>query len=119
MIDTRRRSHARFGTAARIVALLLATMHALLVAAPLGERADSGVAAIHVEQAGTSTHHAHGELCALVRRIAPRRAARAAPIAALDATVGAQANPEARHVVRRSGTARQPASRTARLTHRA
>jgi hypothetical protein len=34
--------------------------------APLAERADdSGVAAVHVEQAGTSRHHAHGDFCAV------------------------------------------------------
>lgn len=65
MITTRRRLHARLGTATRIVATLLATMHALVVVAPLADRANSTVAAVHVEQAGTSTHHAHGELCAL------------------------------------------------------
>jgi hypothetical protein len=43
----------------------LATIHTLIVFAPLAERADSRVPAVHVEQAGTSTHHAHGELCAL------------------------------------------------------
>lgn len=55
----------RVGTAGRVIAALLVAMHALVVAAPLAERADSTVAAVHVEQAGTSTHHAHGELCAL------------------------------------------------------
>ncbi|HEU5183464.1 MAG TPA: hypothetical protein VFU01_02775 [Gemmatimonadaceae bacterium] len=55
----------RAGTAGRVIAALLVAMHALVVAAPLAERADSTVAAVHVEQAGTSTHHAHGELCAL------------------------------------------------------
>lgn len=55
----------RLGTAGRVIAALLVVMHALVVVAPLADRADSTVAAVHVEQAGTSTHHAHGELCAL------------------------------------------------------
>lgn len=55
----------RLGTAGRVIAALLAVMHALVVVAPLADRADSTVAAVHVEQAGTSAHHAHGELCAL------------------------------------------------------
>jgi hypothetical protein len=62
---THKRPHLRFGRASRVVAALLATMHALVIFGPLAERADSTVAAVHVEQAGTSTHHAHGELCAL------------------------------------------------------
>ncbi|HEY7408953.1 MAG TPA: hypothetical protein VH638_11860 [Gemmatimonadaceae bacterium] len=50
----------------RAAAALLAMAQLLLVAAaPLAERPDSTVAAVHVEQAGTSTHHAHGELCAV------------------------------------------------------
>ena len=50
----------------RVATALLAMAQLLLVtAAPLAERADSTVAAVHVEQAGTSTHHAHGELCAV------------------------------------------------------
>ncbi len=61
----RRYLHSRFGTAVRVVATVLAMTHALLAFAPLAERADSRVAAVHVEEAGTSTHHAHGELCAL------------------------------------------------------
>jgi hypothetical protein len=36
----------------------------IVASAPLGERPDSRVAAVHVEQAGTSTHHAHDDLCA-------------------------------------------------------
>jgi hypothetical protein len=35
-----------------------------VAAAPLADRPSSSVAAIHVEQAGTSVHHSHGELCA-------------------------------------------------------
>ena len=55
-----------FTRAMRIVAALAAMFQLLLVAAaPLAERTDSIVAAVHVEQAGTSTHHAHGELCAV------------------------------------------------------
>lgn len=54
-----------FGRALRIVAALATMMQLLIVAAaPLGERAASDVAAVHVEQAGTSTHHAHDDLCA-------------------------------------------------------
>jgi len=50
----------------RIATAVLAMMQLLLAAAaPLAERPDSTVAAVHVEQAGTSTHHAHGELCAI------------------------------------------------------
>ena len=50
----------------RLAAALVAMMQLLLAAAaPLAERPDSTVAAVHVEQAGTSTHHAHGELCAV------------------------------------------------------
>lgn len=55
----------RFRAVTRVLAAVLAAMHALVVAAPLADRADSTVAAVHMEQAGTSTHHAHGELCAL------------------------------------------------------
>lgn len=36
----------------------------IVAAAPIAERAASDVAAVHIEQAGTSTHHAHGDLCA-------------------------------------------------------
>jgi hypothetical protein len=50
----------------RIACAVLAMMQLLLAtAAPLAERPDSTVAAVHVEQAGTSAHHAHGELCAV------------------------------------------------------
>lgn len=46
--------------------MVLASVYAFLVTfAPLAERADSSVAPVHAEQAGTSTHHAHGELCAV------------------------------------------------------
>jgi hypothetical protein len=55
-----------FTRALRIVTALVAMAQLLLaVAAPLAEPPDSTVAAVHVEQAGTSTHHAHGELCAV------------------------------------------------------
>ena len=47
-----------------ITALVTFAQLLLVAAAPLAERADSDVAPVHVEQAGTSTHHAHGELCA-------------------------------------------------------
>lgn len=49
----------------RTVTALVTIAQLLIVAtAPLAERADSDVAAVHVEQAGTSAHHAHGDLCA-------------------------------------------------------
>jgi hypothetical protein len=47
-----------------ITALVTFAQLLLVAAAPLAERGDSDVAPVHVEQAGTSTHHAHGELCA-------------------------------------------------------
>jgi hypothetical protein len=54
-----------FPRAIRIVTALVAMLQVLLVAAaPLAEQPDSRVAAVHVEQAGTRVHHAHGELCA-------------------------------------------------------
>jgi hypothetical protein len=37
----------------------------IIAAAPLAERADGSVAAVHAEQAGTSRHHAHGDFCAV------------------------------------------------------
>ena len=37
----------------------------VVAAAPLAERADSSVAAVHMEQAGTSRHHAHADFCAV------------------------------------------------------
>jgi len=52
--------------APRVVTVIATMLQLLLVAAaPLAERPDSTVAAIHVEQAGTSAHHAHGEMCAV------------------------------------------------------
>jgi hypothetical protein len=54
-----------FGRVLRTVAALATMMQLLIVAAaPLAERADSSVAAVHVEQGGTSTHYAHDDLCA-------------------------------------------------------
>lgn len=97
MITTRRRRHVRFGTATRIFATLLATMHALVVVAPLADRADSTVAAVHVEQAGTSAHHAHGELCALCAAshlVAPPARV---PIPPVFARVGARTSADRRH----------------------
>lgn len=69
------------------VATALMTMVQLLIAAsaPLGERSDSTVAAVHIEQAGTSAHHAHGELCALCvasHLVAPPARAAVAPMVA-------------------------------------
>ena len=49
----------RLATAMAVMVQLL-----VVIAAPLGERAAENVAAVHVEQAGTRAHHAHGELCA-------------------------------------------------------
>jgi hypothetical protein len=66
MRHTRPQPPARFDRVARAFALILASVHALVVTvAPLAERADNSVAPVHAEQAGTSTHHAHGELCAV------------------------------------------------------
>jgi hypothetical protein len=65
MHATRQPRALGFGRAMRIITAL-ATMTQLFIvaAAPLAERAASDVAAVHVEQAGTRTHHAHDELCA-------------------------------------------------------
>lgn len=74
-----------FTRATRIATALAAMLQLLLVAAaPLAERTDSIVAAVHVEQAGTSTHHAHGELCAVCTAshlVAPPTRPPAAPVA--------------------------------------
>jgi hypothetical protein len=97
MIITRRRWHVHFGTATRVIATLLATMHAMIILAPLAERAESTVAAVHVEQAGTSTHHAHSELCALCAAshlVAPPGRA---PIPAAFALAAAPPSAERRH----------------------
>lgn len=73
-----------FTASARVVTALVTTLQLLLVAAaPLAERPDSTVAAIHVEQAGTSAHHAHGELCAVCAAshlVAPTTRAATAPV---------------------------------------
>lgn len=66
MARTRRQADLRFNTVTRLLAVILASVHALVITfAPLAERADTSVAPVHAEQAGTSTHHAHGELCAV------------------------------------------------------
>lgn len=66
MARTRPPIRARFNAVTRVLAVVLASMHALVITfAALAERADSSVAPIHAEQAGTSTHHAHGDLCAV------------------------------------------------------
>lgn len=69
----------------RVLAVILASVHALVITfAPLAERADSSVAPIHAEQAGTSAHHAHGELCAVCAAshlVAPLPRAPLAPLA--------------------------------------
>jgi hypothetical protein len=55
-----------FSRALRLATALVTMVQLLIVAAaPLAERPESTVAAVHVEEAGTSTHHAHGELCAV------------------------------------------------------
>jgi hypothetical protein len=52
--------------ALRTATALVASVQLLTaLAAPLAERAESDVAAVHVEQAGTSRHHAHGDFCAV------------------------------------------------------
>ena len=62
----RSQAHPRFKMVTRVLAVILASVHALVITfAPLAERADSSVAPVHAEQAGTSTHHAHGDLCAV------------------------------------------------------
>ncbi|MGQ0712188.1 MAG: hypothetical protein ACT4PJ_00500 [Gemmatimonadaceae bacterium] len=54
-----------FNRALRLVtAFVTMTQLVIVAAAPLGERASSDVAAVHVEPGGTSTHHAHDDLCA-------------------------------------------------------
>ena len=66
MPRTRLHESLRFNMVTRVLAVILASVHALVITlAPLAERADTSVAPVHAEQAGTSTHHAHGELCAL------------------------------------------------------
>lgn len=66
MPRTRPQTSMRFKAMTRALAVVLASVHALVITfAPLAERPDSDVAPIHAEQAGTSTHHAHGELCAV------------------------------------------------------
>ena len=62
----------------RACAIVMATLHVMLVVgAPLADRSDSSVAALHVEQAGTSAHHAHDGrciICAASHLVAPPRA---------------------------------------------
>jgi hypothetical protein len=86
-----------FTRALRVATALVAIAQLLLAAAaPLAERPDSTVAAIHVEQAGTSTHHAHGELCAVCAAshlVAPPTRAAVAPVLA---TVSTRAHAEVR-----------------------
>ena len=48
-----------------VTAIVTSAQLLIAAAAPLAERADSSVAAVHVEQAGTSRHHAHGDFCAV------------------------------------------------------
>lgn len=86
-----------FTRALRIATALVAMAQLVLAAAaPLAERLDSTVAAVHVEQAGTSTHHAHGELCAVCAAshlVAPPVRAAGAPVLA---TVSSHAGAEVR-----------------------
>jgi hypothetical protein len=66
MARTRPQAHSRFHPVTRALAIILASVHALVITlAPLAERASGSVAPVHAEQAGTSTHHAHGDLCAV------------------------------------------------------
>ncbi len=65
MHTTCRRRPLRFARTMRIItAIATMTQLVIVAAAPLAERADSDVAAVHVEPGGTSTHHAHDDLCA-------------------------------------------------------
>jgi hypothetical protein len=48
-----------------VTAIVTLAQLVVVTAAPLGERADSGIAAVHMEQAGTSRHHGHGDFCAV------------------------------------------------------
>lgn len=48
----------------RVIALFAIAQLAIIAAAPLAERVDTAVAAVHVEQEGTQLHHAHGDFCA-------------------------------------------------------
>ena len=66
MVRTRPQARLRLDPVTRVLAVILASVHALVITvAPLAERADTSVAPIHAEQAGTRTHHAHGALCAV------------------------------------------------------
>ena|SRR5688572_27460601 len=65
-----RRSRSSFGARLRqavraVTAVVTSAQLLVAAAAPLAERADSSVAAVHMEQAGTSRHHAHGDFCAV------------------------------------------------------
>jgi hypothetical protein len=56
----------RTGPVFRALATLLAVVHVFAIGvARFAERPESTVAAVHVETAGTSLHHAHAELCAV------------------------------------------------------
>jgi hypothetical protein len=48
-----------------VTAIVTLAQLIVVAAAPLAERADSSVAAVHMEQAGTSRHHAHADFCAV------------------------------------------------------
>lgn len=84
MRHTRQLRSLAFARPVRIATALVTMMQLLLVAAaPLAERPDSTVPAVHVEQAGTSAHHAHGELCAVCaasQLVAPPARAAATPV---------------------------------------
>ena|SRR5687767_7210476 len=73
-----------FSRAMRIATAVVAMLQLLIAAgASLAEAPDSTVAAVHVEQAGTSVHHAHGELCAVCaasQLVAPPTRPTAAPV---------------------------------------
>ena len=106
MARTRPPARVRFTTVTRVLAVVLASVHVLVITfAALAERADSSVAPIHAERAGTSTHHAHGDLCAVCAAshlVAPLPRVPLAP-----RVVRADAQPE--------GARRQPVAAAERL----
>jgi hypothetical protein len=53
------------GTLRTLTAVVTLAQLLVVATAPLAERADTSVAAVHMEQAGTSRHHAHGDFCAV------------------------------------------------------
>jgi hypothetical protein len=56
----------RLARGTRLLSVLLAVVHVFATGvARFAERVDSNVAAVHVEQAGTSAHHGHANWCAV------------------------------------------------------